>query len=43
VSQLRGTAPEELSLNGCIAGAVDAWRKQYSVDGPLHFRVQLKP
>jgi len=43
VSQLRGTAPEELSLNGCIARAVDAWRKQHSVDGPLRFRVQLKP
>jgi hypothetical protein len=43
VSQLSGTSPEELSLNGCIARAVDAWRKRYSVAGPLRFRVQLKP
>ncbi len=43
VSQRRGTTPEELSLNSCIAKAVDAWRKKHSVDGPLRFRVQLKP
>lgn len=43
VSQLRGTSPEELSLNSCIARVVDAWRKLHSVDGPLRFHVQLKP
>lgn len=43
VSQVRGTSPEELSLNSCIARAVDAWRKHHSVDGPLRFGVQLKP
>lgn len=43
VSQLKGTNPEELSLNNCIARAIDAWRKHHSVDIPLRFRIQLKP
>jgi len=43
VSQVRGTSPEELSLNSCIARAVDAWRMHHSVSGPLRFRLQLKP
>jgi hypothetical protein len=43
VNQIRGTSPEELSLNSCVAQAVDAWRKRHQVDVPLRFRVQLKP
>jgi len=42
-NQVRGTAPEELSLNSCVARAVDAWRKHHQVDRPLRFRVVLKP
>lgn len=43
VSQLRGTNPEELTLNNCIARAIDAWRKHHSVDIPLRLGIQLKP
>jgi hypothetical protein len=43
VSQVRGTSPEELSLNGCLARAVEAWRKAQSVDIPCRFFVHLKP
>ncbi len=43
VNQVRGTSPEELSLNSCVARAVDAWRKQHQVERSLRFRVGLKP
>lgn len=43
VNQARGTSPEEISLNGCVADEVSGWRKARAVAGPLRFTVQLKP
>jgi len=43
VNQARGTSPEELSLNGCVANVVSRWRKALSLPGPLKLTVQLKP
>ncbi len=41
VNQLRGTSPEELSMNGCVARAVTSWRRSHGVVGLLRFRVSL--
>jgi hypothetical protein len=43
VSQQRGTSPEELSLNQCVARATHAWRQRHGVSRTFTFRVLLKP
>jgi hypothetical protein len=43
VNQQRGTAPEEVSLNECVADAVQRWRKAQGIQGLLRFQLRLQP
>ena len=43
VNQVRGTSPEEVSLNECVAAAVSEWRKAQGLLGLVQLQLRLKP
>lgn len=43
VTQQRGTSPEEVSLNECVAEKVTRWRKNRGLQGLLRLQLRLKP